>query len=373
MRLTTSIPVLLLLAGACGDDDEVPAADTGALGSTSVAGSGSSTAPGTDDGADTSAGTTASVDGSTGEPPSGCAASPEALSDCVDLDAYTEDLEFIAELRVPGTPHWQAVQDLCADRLTELGFEVDLFEYGSGVNVIGTRPGASDDAPHVLIGAHYDHIPGCTGADDNATGVAASLEAARVLVQGSYQNTLTIACWDEEEVGLVGSEAFAQAARDQGIEIVAYYNFEMVGYASDEPDSQSIPAGFELVFPAQIGAISDNDFRGDFLLVAADDLALDAVVSMTTHADRLGLPLITVTLTASQKSSDLFGDLRRSDHAPFWDRDYPALFISDTGEFRNQRYHCMQGEDSVDALVPSFTDLVMRATVGAAAESLVLE
>ena len=87
------------------------------------------------------------------------------------------------------------------------------------------------------------------------------------------------------------------------------------------------------MFPEQIATISDNDLRGDFLFMAADDLALDAVVSMTTHAERLGLPLVTVTLGASQKSSDLFGDLRRPDHAPFWDRDYPALFISDTRGF----------------------------------------
>ena len=148
--------------------------------------------------------------------PSGCASSPEALADCVDPAAYQADLEFIASLRAPGSAHWQAVQDLCADRLTELGYDVELFEYGSGINVLGTLPGSAPDAPHIMIGAHYDHIEDCAGADDNATGVAGSLEAARVLAMGEYTNTLTIACWDEEELGLVGSEAFATTAAAQG-------------------------------------------------------------------------------------------------------------------------------------------------------------
>ena len=61
----------------------------------------------------------------------------EAARDCVDKDRYVEDLTFIADVRAPGSTHWQEVQDLCADRLTDLGYEVDLFEYGSGVNVVG--------------------------------------------------------------------------------------------------------------------------------------------------------------------------------------------------------------------------------------------
>ena len=107
--------------------------------------------------------------------------------------------------------------------------------------------------------------------------------------------------------------------------------------------------------------------------MAADDFATGPLASLEAHAERVGLPAISVTLVGDQKKSDLFGDLRRSDHAPFWDVDYPAIFISDSGEFRNDRYHCVAGEDSVDSLVPSFTELVIRMTVSSMAETLGLE
>jgi len=320
-----------------------------------------------------SEGVDVSTSSSSGEPPSACAASPEALADCVDADAYQSDLEFIADLRVPGSTHWQAVQDLCADRLTELGYDVELFEYGSGVNVLGSRPGSMPDAPRILIGAHYDHIEDCPGADDNATGVAGALEAARVLAQGSYARTLTIACWDEEERGLLGSTAFANAAADQGIPIGLYFNFEMIGYASDEPDTQQLPTGFDLIFPDEIAMIEANDNRGDFLFLTGDPGSAEGVANLQAQGARVDLSVVGVTLNAQQVSNPLFGDLRRSDHAPFWDQGFPAIFISDTGEFRNDRYHCFGGPDTVDTLVPSFTQKVLQATVASAAIALGLE
>lgn len=351
-------------------DDEPPASNDTSDDPTSTSAADDTTATSEADAAGT--GDPDPDSGSDGGMPSPCAESPEAMADCVDPAAYQSDLEFIAELRNPGSPHWQAVQDLCAERLTELGYEVTLFEYATGVNVLGTLPGTDPEAPMVLVGAHYDHIPGCTGADDNATGVAASLEAARVFAEGQFQHSITIACWDEEEDGLIGSEAFALAAADQGIPIEVYFNFEMIGYASDEPNSQSIPAGFDLVFPDQIAVVEANEYRGDFLLVAADELAAEPQEFLLEHAERVGLPTIAVTLTAAQKNNDLFGDLRRSDHAPFWATDVGALFLTDSGEFRNERYHCLGGEDTVDSLVPSFSEGVIRATVGAAAQTAVL-
>lgn len=362
------LPLLLVLA--CGDDGSsaAPESSSGPLDTSTSASASSSTA------AVSSTGGTSNVDGSstsssTGQS-SGCAASPEALADCVDIDAYQSDLEFIASLRVPGSTHWQAVQDLCADRLTDLGFQVDLFEYGTGINVLGTLPGSDPDAPHVMIGAHYDHIEECAGADDNATGVAGSLEAARALAMGQYTNTLTVACWDEEERGLIGSEAFAMSAAAQGIDVSVYFNFEMIGYASDEPDTQRLPTGFDLIFPEEIAMIEANDSRGDFLFLTGDPGSADAVANLQAQGERVDLPVIALVLNEQQVGNPLFGDLRRSDHAPFWDQGFPAIFVTDTGEFRNDRYHCVGGEDSVDSLVPSFTEKVLQATVASAAIAL---
>lgn len=177
----------------------------------------------------------------------------------VDQQRYEQDLKTVAKARPPGSAHWQVVQDLCVNRLESLGFSVVREDYGTGVNVIGTLKGTTKPDEQVLISAHYDHIAGCAGADDNASGVAGALESARVLAsQPRFDRTLIVACWDEEERGLLGSKAYAQAARDRGDQIVMSYVYEMIGYKDDTPDSQTLPAGIDLLFPAQTAAIIAN-------------------------------------------------------------------------------------------------------------------
>lgn len=297
--------------------------------------------------------------------------SAAALAQCVDADAIARDVAFIAEIRTPGSSHWLAVQELCADRLAMLGFDVELHEYGSGTNVIGRLPGTDATDEIVLIGAHYDHIPGCLGADDNATGVAGALELARVVASTPTRpRTLAIACWDEEEVGLRGSIAWVGNGQIPGEEVVAYFNYDMIGHASDAPDSQAIPAGFDGLFPAQYAQVEANSFRGDFVLVAADDLASRPLESYKEHADILGLRTVSAVLDATEKNSALYANLRRSDHAAFWATDIPALFFTDTGELRDMSYHCMEGQDSVELLDFGFSARVVAATVGVVAETL---
>lgn len=312
---------------------------------------------------------------SSGEPTTGdadpCTASPQALADCVDPAAYAADLKFIADIRVPGSSHWQAVQDLCADRLAELGYEVVLQDYGSGVNVLGLRSGATSPKQQVVIGAHYDHIDDCKGADDNASGVAATLEIARLLARPGFERSVVIACWDEEEDGLIGSKAFVAASGAN--EIVINFNFDMIGLRSDAPNSQSVPAGFELVFPEPYAQIEANGWRGDFIAVITSAAANPHALAYAAAADRIGLRQAVIAIPAGNETSELFGDLRRSDHAPFWDAGLPAVFITDTANFRNQNYHCIGGPDEVGDLDLAFAAEVTRATVEASADALKMQ
>jgi hypothetical protein len=365
-----------LLLPSCTDDPPPATAATGtssttaATAATTVDGSSTSAAETTSPASSASSDSADSADTTTGAEACGTS-SAAALAQCVDADAIAQDVAFIADIRTPGTPHWLAVQELCADRLTMLGFTVELHQYATGTNVIGRLPGSDASDELVLVGAHYDHIADCLGADDNATGVAGALEAARVLATADGRaRTLAIACWDEEELGLVGSEAWIASGQAAGETVVAYLNYDMIGYASDEPDSQEIPFGFDAVFPEQYGQVQDNGFRGDFILMVADDLALAPAQAYEAHAATLGLTPITAVLDAFEKNSDVFADLRRSDHASFWQVDIPAIFFTDTGEFRNAAYHCLGGEDTVDSLDFEFNAKVVAATVGAAAEAL---
>jgi hypothetical protein len=341
---------------ACGDDSAAPDA-------------------GFDAGRDAGGRDAASIDtGATtndaGMPPPCGSADAISLSSCVETARYDADLRTIAMEREPASAHWQIVQDLCADRFEAAGFTVERHDYGTGVNVIGVRMGTTAPAERVLVGAHYDHIEGCAGADDNASGTAGVLEAARVLSMATYPRTLVVACWDEEERGLIGSRAYAERARGASETIVDYFNLEMIGYKTDEPDTQTVPAGFELLFPDAIAELRANQNRGDFVAVIGDPMSMDTIDAMERHADRIGLPFIGVDVPESLLSSPLAGDIRRSDHAGFWDEMYPAMLITDTSEFRYAQYHCMDGADVPENLDADFGSAIVRITVGAAAESL---
>ncbi|MBK8713539.1 MAG: M28 family peptidase [Nannocystaceae bacterium] len=320
-------------------------------------------------GSETSATASTSSADSTGDA-NPCNDSPEALAGCVDADAWADDLAFVAAPRVPGAPHWQEVQDLCADRLTALGYETVRYDYGSGVDVIGRRVGATAPNEVVLIGAHYDHIADCDGADDNASGVAAALEIARILAMGQFDRTTMIACWDEEETGLDGSVAFVDAAAGGSDEFVMYFNFDGIGYRSTAENSQTVPTGFDLVFAEQYANLMTNGFKGDFIALIANSTAHDAAQALYEQATGLGVTAVVLEIPAGAETSDLFADLRRSDHAAFWDGGLPAVFATDTANFRNPHYHCMGGPDDVVDIDQAFAVGVTAATAAAAAISL---
>lgn len=355
MTRASTLAVLALLLPAC-DGGPAPASGGGGDTETSATSEGGAT---TSEGADASSG---------GEV--ACTDSPDAMADCVEEARYVETLAFVAETRNPTEPHWQVVQDHLAEQLDAFGYEVELDTYETGVNVIGRLRGTLG-ASDVILSAHYDSVPDCPGADDNASGVAGILEAARVLAMGEYENDLVIAFWDQEEVGLIGARTYVNRAVDRGDDIAANFNFEMIGYTDDSPGAQSVPAGFDIVFPEGYGEVADNEFRGDFITLVADDLIAPGAAAIEQQAERLDLRVVHLELNAELKNSPLLSDLRRSDHAPFWDVDYPAMMITDTSEFRYPNYHCNPAPDVVEDLDHPFSRKVIAATVGAAAQTLV--
>lgn len=299
----------------------------------------------------------------------GCSNPTPSPVDLVDRAPYEADVITIAATRSPRTPHWQEIQDLCADRFAALGFDVERHAYATGVNVIGVRTGTTKPAERVVVSAHYDSVPNCAGADDNGTGVAGTLEAARVLSQKPHDRTLVVACWDEEERGLIGSSAYVTRAKAAGDSIVLALVFEMIGYRNTAPMSQMTDASLEAVFPDAAAQIRANDYRGDFALVVNDETATTAVADMQKVATDVSLPIVNISLLAPLKRS--IAELRRSDHAPFWDADYPALMITDTANFRNTHYHCLRS--TADALIDLDFDFAVssvKVVVGAAVAAL---
>ncbi len=102
-------------------------------------------------------------------------------------------------------------------------------------NIEATQHGARYPDSYVIICGHFDsnsEIPmhSAPGADDNGTGVAAVLTAAEILSRYTFEYSIRYICFDNEELGLVGSRLYANLARRRGIDIVGVLNFDMVGY-----------------------------------------------------------------------------------------------------------------------------------------------
>ena len=123
-------------------------------------------------------------------------------------------------------------------------------ERSTGYNVVGYLPpsnpaAAARDRPFVMLGAHYDHLGlGLggnslargnevgnvhNGADDNASGVAAVLQAGAQLAGMSLERGVVLAFWSGEEFGLLGAHAFIRSEVLPADELAAYINFDMVG------------------------------------------------------------------------------------------------------------------------------------------------
>ncbi|MEB3222323.1 MAG: M28 family peptidase [Candidatus Sericytochromatia bacterium] len=123
---------------------------------------------------------------------------------------------------------------MITETLQGLGYTVEVQRYRqNGENMIVRLAAESPSDTWVLVGAHMDSVRNA-GADDNGSGTAGVLEAATVLagLPGRKVN-LMFAFFDEEELGLVGSEAMAREFRKQGLKLAAVHTADMIGYDAD--------------------------------------------------------------------------------------------------------------------------------------------
>jgi hypothetical protein len=212
------------------------------------------------------------------------------------------------------------------ERFREWGYDAGF--YGESRNVIATPKGMS--GPVTLVGAHYDSVPGCAGADDNASAVAAMLAAAQACAAAEDRPPVAFAAFNREEDGLLGSIEFvAETLPTLPWQVRGAHILEMVGYARHEPGSQRVPDGLPIRLP------DTADFLG--LLANGKSAALmKGIIAQARQVfpewDVLGLEVI---LGAER----FLPVLRRSDHVPFWENRIPAVMWTDTAEFRNPNYH----------------------------------
>jgi len=235
---------------------------------------------------------------------------------------------------------------------TEFGYRPTL--QGDHDNIVLTSHGPGD-APFVLLGAHYDSVPGTPGADDNASAMAVCLECARLVARHDIGGVMVV-FFNREEDGLIGSNEFVASLAKRGARRVSEAHiFEMVGYRSRAPASQKLPRGLPIPFAPDVG---------DFLALLANrgsnaisDHLMGLAARYVPRCPVIGLQIYFGVERA-------FPDLNRSDHAPFWKAGIPAVMWTDTSEFRNPHYH--RESDTPDTLDYDFMAEVTRLALARA-------
>lgn len=257
-----------------------------------------------------------------------------------------------------------AAETLVADELVAAGLQVERQPFESrGVthhNVVGTLPGRRPERPWLLVGAHFDTVSLTPGADDNASGIAVMLEAAR-LFGVRPERTVQFVGFNLEEpqdaLGSyrVGSARFAQRARAEARRYDGALVLEMVGYTDRRSGSQQVP-------PLVFKRVPDE---GTFLAAVGDGRSRRLLRTFAAAAGRQVPDLRLVTYRTWLRGW-LLPLTRLSDNASFWDRRYPALMVTDTAFLRNPNYH--QPTDAADTLDYGFMARVTAAVLACLAE-----
>ncbi|WP_330484429.1 M20/M25/M40 family metallo-hydrolase [Tumidithrix elongata] len=199
----------------------------------------------------------------------------------------------------------------------------------------------------ILIGAHYDAVPGCVGADDNATGVAVLLELARSLSANPANYPIHLIAFDMEEYSLQGSRAYVERLKQQNQKLRLMISLEMLGYCDRTPNSQHYPKGLQYFYPN----------TGDFIGLIGNIQTIPDLIYLCHHM-KTSVPC--EWLPAGLRGL-IVPDTRRSDHAPFWDAGYKAIMITDTADMRNPHYH--KSSDRLETLDLDFLTGVCKGLI----------
>jgi Zn-dependent M28 family amino/carboxypeptidase len=190
----------------------------------------------------------------------------------------------------------------------------------------------------VVVGAHYDSVRGCPGANDNASGVAGMLALARSLEGSSPGRTLRFVAFVNEEPphfqsSEMGSRVYASRCRHRSENVVAMLSLETIGYYSDEEGSQNYPPPFGIFYPS----------RGDFIAFVGN-LSSRKLVRRCVRTFREQAPFP----SEGGALPSFMPGVGWSDHESFWQKGYPALMVTDTAPFRYPHYHT--ADDTTDKI-----------------------
>jgi hypothetical protein len=222
-------------------------------------------------------------------------------------------------------------------------------------NIVGVIQGTGIDGGIILVGAHYDSISidpddgayYAPGADDNASGVSALIELARILSARQHRATIMLVAFSAEEVGRQGSRAFVQYLREKNIPINAMFSLDIIG-------SQTGPNGEVISDEIRVFSEGPNDAPGSGFNSRQLARAIQFVAANYT-------PEMNVIV---EDVIDRQG--RYSDHMSFNEAGWPAVRFIEPLEDRRRQH---TPEDTIDDVQASYLTLATK-TILAAVTSL---
>ncbi len=197
-------------------------------------------------------------------------------------------------------------------------------------NIFIEKIGSKSPEKILVIGAHYDTVAGTPGADDNASGVAALLELARLHKEESLDKTLQFVAFALEEPPFfrskfMGSYVYAKNLSKEGKIIDGMICLESIGYFTDKPDSQLFPLPFfRFMYPT----------TGNFIAFVSN-FHSKSFLNRAKTAFKNGTDLPVESISAFS----LIPGIDFSDHRSFWKFGYNAFMVTDTAFYRNTQYH----------------------------------
>ncbi len=221
-------------------------------------------------------------------------------------------------------------------RMERQQYEVEGRTYQNIIGSIGPENGS-----RLIVGAHYDVCGEQDGADDNASAVAGLLEIARLTndLQPTLKQRIDFVAYTLEEPPFfrtdnMGSAVHAKSMKDNNIDIKAIICLEMIGYFSDEKNSQKYPIGLmKLFYPT----------KGNFIGV----IGKMGQGKPVRKVKKLMKQAANINVRSINAPTSLPG-IDFSDHRNYWKYDYPAVMINNTAFYRNQNYH--KTSDTIETL-----------------------
>ena len=186
------------------------------------------------------------------------------------------------------------------------------------------------DGKRIIVGAHYDVCGDQAGADDNASGVAALLELANLLKDKSLKYRVDLVAYTLEEppyfnTEQMGSYIHAKSLHDAKIPVKGMISIEMIGYYSEDENSQDYPVG-------AMKWIYGN--KGDYVTVVQKSFC----GSFAKQFKKLSFKNNSLP-TKAFRAPSFFGGINLSDHKNYWKFGYSAVMVTNTAFFRNHNYH----------------------------------